>query len=122
LLPYERAELYARLDARFHDMLARGLVDEVRALRARGDLHADLPSLRAVGYRQIWQHLAGEYALEAAVARGQRATRQLAKRQLTWLKAETGVQWIRSLADQELVTISRVIAQVADCGSNETLC
>jgi len=60
--------------------------------------------------------------LADAIARGQRATRQLAKRQMTWLKAETGVQWIRSLADQELVMISAVIAQVADCGSTETLC
>ena len=122
LLPFERAELYARLDARFLDMLEHGLVDEVRTLHERGDLHAELPSLRAVGYRQIWQHLAGEYALADAIARGQRATRQLAKRQMTWLKAETGVQWIRSLADQELVMISAVIAQVADCGSTETLC
>ena len=95
---------------------------EVRTLYERGDLHADLPSLRAVGYRQIWQHLAGACALADAIASGQRATRQLAKRQLTWLKGEIGVQWIRSLADQELVMISAVIAQVADCGSTETLC
>jgi tRNA dimethylallyltransferase len=122
LLPYERPELYQRLNARFVEMLARGLVDEVRSLRARGDLHADLPSVRAVGYRQIWRHLAGECALEEAVAAGQRATRQLAKRQLTWLRAEPGVRWIRSLADQELVTISRVIAEVGGCGPSGSVC
>jgi tRNA dimethylallyltransferase len=122
LLPFGRPELYARLDARFREMLARGFVDEVRSLHARGDLHADLPSLRAVGYRQIWRHLAGECALEEAVAAAQRATRQLAKRQLTWLRAEPGVRWIRSLADQELVTISQVIAQVAGCGPSGSVC
>jgi tRNA dimethylallyltransferase len=122
LSPYDRAVLNARLDARFLEMLERGLLDEVRALRARGDLHADLPSLRAVGYRQIWRHLAGELAYDAAVSAGQRATRQLAKRQLTWLRAEPDVYWIRSPADQELVTISRVIAQVADCGWSGSVC
>jgi tRNA dimethylallyltransferase len=122
LSPYERPELYARLDARFIEMLERGLVDEVRSLRDRGDLHADLPSLRAVGYRQIWRHLAGACALDEAVVAAQRATRQLAKRQLTWLRGETGVQWIRSLADQELVTIARVIAQVAGCSPSGSVC
>jgi tRNA dimethylallyltransferase len=68
-------------------MMAHGLLDEVRALRARGDLHPDLPSLRCVGYRQLWAHLAGTGSLAEAVAAGQRATRNLAKRQLTWLRS-----------------------------------
>ena len=122
LSPFERPELYARLDARFLEMVRAGLVDEVRALHGRGDLHADLPALRAVGYRQIWQYVTGQCSLEEAVRAGQRATRQLAKRQLTWLRAERDAHWIRSLADQELVMISPVIAQAAGCGTRGTVC
>jgi tRNA dimethylallyltransferase len=68
-------------------MVAAGLVDEVRALRARGDLHTDLPSIRSVGYRQIWAHLDGDGDLQAMHDRAVAATRQLAKRQLTWLRS-----------------------------------
>ncbi|MDE2081151.1 MAG: tRNA (adenosine(37)-N6)-dimethylallyltransferase MiaA [Burkholderiales bacterium] len=88
LEPRSRAWLHARIAARFDAMLAAGLVDEVRALRARGDLHPDLPALRCVGYRQVWQALdRGQLAplREAGIA----ATRQLAKRQLTGLRAIT---------------------------------
>jgi len=69
-------------------MLEQGLVDEVRALRARGDLHTDLPAIRAVGYRQTWQHLDGEFDIAQLRDRTIFATRQLAKRQLTWLRSE----------------------------------
>jgi tRNA dimethylallyltransferase len=88
LLPAERGALHARIAQRFEAMLAAGLLDEVRALRARGDLAPDLPALRAVGYRQAWEHLDG--ATDAATFRdkGIFATRQLAKRQITWLRAE----------------------------------
>ncbi|WP_346840223.1 tRNA (adenosine(37)-N6)-dimethylallyltransferase MiaA [Microbulbifer sp. SAOS-129_SWC] len=86
LLPRERALLHERIARRFHLMLERGFVDEVRALRARGDLHADLPAIRAVGYRQVWQYLEGELSYDAMVEAGIAATRQLAKRQLTWLR------------------------------------
>lgn len=88
LLPAERGALHARIARRFDAMLAAGFLDEVRALRARGDLHPDLPALRAVGYRQAWEHLAG--ATDAATFRDRaiHATRQLAKRQITWLRAE----------------------------------
>ncbi len=72
---------------RFDTMLQAGLVDEVRALRARGDLHANLPSMRCVGYRQAWQALDGEFPLSQLRERGIAATRQLAKRQLTWLRS-----------------------------------
>jgi len=90
LEPLSRPWLHERIAARFDAMLARGLIDEVRGLRARGDLHAGLPSMRCVGYRQAWaaldEGLAGD-ALNAAVReRGIAATRQLAKRQLTWLR------------------------------------
>jgi tRNA dimethylallyltransferase len=92
LLPADRVALHERLAARFHQMLADGLLDEVRGLRARDDLHAELPAVRAVGYRQLWSYLAGECRLEAAVEAGIAATRQLAKRQLTWLRREPDVE------------------------------
>jgi tRNA dimethylallyltransferase len=113
LQPFERAELYRRIDQRFLQMIDAGLLEEVRALRARGDLHADLPSLRAVGYRQIWSHVAGEQSLEAAIEAGQRATRNLAKRQLTWLNADKSVNWIPGLEDQSLAPIVRALGEIS---------
>ncbi|MGQ0835531.1 MAG: tRNA (adenosine(37)-N6)-dimethylallyltransferase MiaA [Gammaproteobacteria bacterium] len=88
----DRAVLQSRLAARFHDMLARGFLDEVRTLRARGDLTAAHSSMRAVGYRQLWAHLDGECDLVEATRRGIAATRQLVKRQLTWLRSEPGIR------------------------------
>jgi len=93
LAPADRAALYERLDSRFQDMLRRGLLEELRALRARGDLHADLPSMRLIGYRQLWEHLEGREAMESAVEKAVIATRQLARRQLTWLRAEPQAEW-----------------------------
>jgi tRNA dimethylallyltransferase len=111
LLPVDRHTLYARIDARFAEMMEGGLLDEVRRLYARGDLDPDLPSLRAVGYRQLWRHLAGKCSLDEAVAEARRATRNLAKRQLTWLRADPEVTWLRSLEDQELATIERAVGR-----------
>jgi tRNA dimethylallyltransferase len=88
LLPDDRAPLHARIAQRFDAMLRQGLLDEVLALRARGDLSPDLPALRAVGYRQVWEHLDGHYDAAALRDRGIFATRQLAKRQITWLRSE----------------------------------
>ncbi len=82
----DRAELHARIEARFQAMLAAGFLDEVRGLQARGDLHPALPAVRAVGYRQAWQHLNGELTHDRFVADALTATRRLAKRQLTWLR------------------------------------
>lgn len=90
LEPADRAVLHARLARRFDAMLAAGLLDEVRALRARGDLHPDLPSMRSVGYRQAWEHLDGRCDAGTMRERAVAATRQLAKRQLTWLRALPG--------------------------------
>ena len=87
LIPADRARLHAALDARFNGMLAAGLLGEVRRLRERADLTDAHPAIRAVGYRQLWAHLAGGYPLDTAVARAQAATRQLAKRQMTWLRS-----------------------------------
>ncbi len=114
LLPVGREELYRRIDLRFLEMMRAGFLDEVRSLRARGDLHADLPSMRSVGYRQLWAHLAGEHDLDHAVAAGQRATRNLAKRQLTWINADPALHWLRSLEDQELAPIIRAVASAGN--------
>jgi tRNA dimethylallyltransferase len=94
LVPRDRASLHARIAERFDTMLAAGFVDEVRALRARGDLDADLPALRAVGYRQAWQYLEGAFDAPTFRERSIFATRQLAKRQITWLRGELDARWI----------------------------
>ena len=86
LLPQDRARLHQRIESRFHVMLADGFLDEVAVLRERGDLHPDLPSMRCVGYRQAWEYLGGHGNLGSLVERATAATRQLAKRQLTWLR------------------------------------
>lgn len=88
LLPDDRSGLHERIARRFEQMIVDGLLDEVRALRARGDLHADLPAIRAVGYRQAWEFLDGQGDATNFRDRGIYATRQLAKRQITWLRSE----------------------------------
>ena len=87
LEPQDRAWLHARIAQRFDTMLAAGFMDEVQQLRARGDLHPDLPSMRCVGYRQAWESLDGLHPLSTLRERGIAATRQLAKRQITWLRS-----------------------------------
>ena len=106
LAPEDRAMLHAQIETRFDRMLETGFVEEVKTLFDRGDLHTDLPAIRAVGYRQIWSHLSGEYSLENARDKGIAATRQLAKRQITWLRGWSGLHWIDSEAKdgQEQVT------------------
>ena len=86
LVPVDRQELHERINQRFSAMLEAGFVGEMQALVSRGDLHPDLPAMRCVGYRQMWEHVAGSASLADAVRAGQAATRQLAKRQLTWLR------------------------------------
>lgn len=88
LLPPDRAMLATRIARRFDAMLNEGLLAEVEGLKRRGDMSTDMPAVRAVGYRQLWSHLEGEYSLAEARLRAIAATRQLAKRQLTWLKSE----------------------------------
>ncbi|TDR31410.1 tRNA (adenosine(37)-N6)-dimethylallyltransferase MiaA [Hydromonas duriensis] len=87
LIPEPRALLHERINARFTQMLAHGFLDEMHTLRARGDLNPNMTSMRCVGYRQAWAHLDGEYGLDELIEKGQAATRQLAKRQLTWLRS-----------------------------------
>ncbi len=96
IAPASRELLHQRIEQRFHQMLASGFEAEVRALFARGDLHTDMPSIRCVGYRQMWSYLAGEIPYDDMVYRGICATRQLAKRQMTWLRGWEGVHWLDS--------------------------
>ncbi len=91
LMPADRAALHARLEARFDEMLAAGFLDEVKQLRARGDLHASLPAIKSVGYQEAWAYLDGEMDHETFRFRSIVATRQLAKRQMTWLRSWPGV-------------------------------
>jgi len=99
LVPSDRAELHRRIESRFDAMLERGLVEELRVLRERYTLRPGLPSMRCVGYRQAWQHLEGEFGRNELRDRGIFATRQLAKRQLTWLRAMKTVRSFDCLAE-----------------------
>jgi tRNA dimethylallyltransferase len=96
-VPSDRERLYAAIAQRFQGMMAAGLLNEVAALRARGDLHDRLPAIRSVGYRQLWEHLSGAVALPAAITNAILATRHLARRQLVWLRSDSEVKWIDAL-------------------------
>lgn len=99
--PEDRAVLHQRIAQRFHQMLDEGFMDEVKRLYARGDLDASMPSIRAVGYRQAWDCLEGKLSYDEMVERGIIATRQLAKRQITWLRSWSDLHWYDG-ADTEL--------------------
>ncbi|EGT3621370.1 tRNA delta(2)-isopentenylpyrophosphate transferase [Morganella morganii] len=110
IAPADRKILHQRIEMRFQMMLNAGFEDEVRALYQRGDLHPDLPSIRCVGYRQMWSYLAGEISYDDMVYRGICATRQLAKRQLTWLRGWEGVHWLDSeQPEQSLKAVMQVL-------------
>ena len=91
--PQPRQELHARIEKRFYQMLDEGFLDEVKSLKEHGDLDPSLPSMRCVGYRQAWSYLEGESTYEEMCGKAVAATRQLAKRQLTWLRRESGAMW-----------------------------
>ncbi|WP_404363925.1 tRNA (adenosine(37)-N6)-dimethylallyltransferase MiaA [Marinobacter sp.] len=110
IAPVERALLHERIRARFIHMLEQGFIDEVRALKARGDLSPELPSMRCVGYRQVWAWLDGEYDYPTLVEKGVAATRQLAKRQLTWLRKWPDVHWLASESRQNVAKALNIIA------------
>jgi tRNA dimethylallyltransferase len=101
--PLDRTVLHMRIAARFAQMLEAGFIDEVRALHARGDLHVDLPSIRAVGYRQAWDFIEGRIDRDTLLERGVIATRQLAKRQFTWLRGWPDLHWLWTDAAQRVV-------------------
>ncbi|MGT3257290.1 tRNA (adenosine(37)-N6)-dimethylallyltransferase MiaA [Yersinia enterocolitica] len=96
IAPVSRELLHQRIELRFHQMLDAGFETEARALFDRGDLHTDMPAIRCVGYRQMWSYLSGEIDYDEMVYRGICATRQLAKRQMTWLRGWSSVQWLDS--------------------------
>lgn len=102
LTPNERSTLHKRIAIRFEDMVAKGFLDEVKILYQRADLHINLPAIKSVGYRQAWLHLQGEYDHGEMVEKGIIATRQLAKRQLTWLRGWPALNWIDSEAPDPL--------------------
>lgn len=98
ITPQNRSVLHQRIEWRFHKMIAQGFQQEVEKLYSRGDLHPNLPSIRCVGYRQMWEYLRGDYNHEEMIFRGICATRQLAKRQITWLRGwKAPLQWLDSL-------------------------
>jgi tRNA dimethylallyltransferase len=116
--PESRAWLHERIARRFGSMLDEGFLDEVARLRSRGDLHLGCPSMRAVGYRQAWQHLDGEFDREVMVARAVAATRQLAKRQFTWLRRETHATWFEATrSDLTEALVGQVIERLAAEGT-----
>jgi len=94
IAPADRALLQRRLALRFDLMLERGFINEVRALRDRAGLGADAPAMRTVGYREVWRYLVGDSTRAHMIERGVIATRQLAKRQLTWLRREAACHWL----------------------------
>jgi tRNA dimethylallyltransferase len=117
LAPNDRMVLHQRIERRFRFMLEAGFLDEVETLRARGDLTPDMPSMRAVGYRQAWQYLEGGLSSEEWVERAITATRQYAKRQLTWLRAETDAHWVDPLSSK---AVARVRALITGAGAAAT--
>lgn len=106
----DRAELHARIEQRFRQMMAQGLLDEVASLHRRGDLHPELPSIRSAGYRQLWSVFTDGTPVDAAVTQGIYATRQLAKRQLTWLRRMP--DWM-SLEGQPAAQLDALLARLA---------
>ena len=114
LEPSDRSVLHTRIAARFDAMLAAGLLDEVLALRARGDLYLGLPSMRCVGYRQAWEFLDGACDAATMRERGIAATRQLCKRQLTWLRSTPERQAIDCLAPDYVAQVAELVARAWD--------
>lgn len=106
IAPSERAALHSRIAQRFDLMLENDFIEEVRALHARDDLHIDLPSIRSVGYRQVWEYLDGNVSYDEMRERGIIATRQLAKRQLTWLRGWQNVTWLDTFKKDNLTKIA----------------
>lgn len=108
--PKERAVLHDRIARRLDIMFEQGFLDEVRLLRERADLHADLPAIRAVGYRQLWEYLDGTSDWKTACDRALAASRQLAKRQLTWLRKWPDLHWLLTSGSGELLEITPPLA------------
>jgi tRNA dimethylallyltransferase len=116
LAPPNRQILHQRIAERFAVMLQQGLVEEVDGLYRRGDLHVDLPSMRAVGYRQVWEYLAGQIDYPQMLEKGIAATRQLAKRQLTWLRSWPELYWLAG--ENGNAEADALVAKIDNCESD----
>jgi tRNA dimethylallyltransferase len=114
LAPSDRQLLHNRIAVRFKTMLAEGLIDEVAALKQRTDIHLGLPAMKSVGYRQVWDYLDGKYDENELIERGVIATRQLAKRQLTWLRSWPSLTWVDS---QQPDVLDKVLKFVRESGA-----
>ncbi len=117
LAPPEREVLHQRIERRIRVMLEQGFLDEVERLRQRGDLDPQLPALRAVGYRQAWMHLQGQLSADEWVERAVAATRQYARRQLTWLRAEPDAHWVDPLGAGTVAQVAALIQQAGAAAS-----
>ncbi|HCH70656.1 MAG TPA: tRNA (adenosine(37)-N6)-dimethylallyltransferase MiaA [Colwellia sp.] len=117
ITPQERSTLHARIERRYQQMIDQGFEQEVIKLKARSDLHENLPSIRCVGYRQMWQYLNGEFDHKEMVFRGVCATRQLAKRQLTWLRSWPNLHW---LTTNDKTNMSQVLSLVSKCSQSQS--
>ena len=107
IAPKDRGELHRKISRRFDAMLEAGIIGEVEELRSRPGVHRELTSMRAVGYRQVWEYLETETDYDGMRAKAVAATRRLARRQLTWLRAETGIEWFDSSNPRTLEAVAR---------------
>lgn len=112
LIPSDRAQLHARIAKRFSQMLEEGLIEEVSLLFERGDLTPDLPSIRSVGYRQVWDYLSGKLTIDAMQDQAIAATRQLAKRQLTWLRTWKPIDFLDSESPMKLEQVVGILDKI----------
>jgi tRNA dimethylallyltransferase len=112
ITPKERSTLHERIELRYQQMMTQGFEQEVIQLKTRSDLHEDLPSIRCVGYRQMWQYLNGDFDRDEMIFRGVCATRQLAKRQLTWLRNWPNLHW---LTTEDKTNLAQVLSLVGKC-------
>jgi len=111
ITPKDRKTLHERIELRFNLMLNQGFKEEVMQLKQRNDLHENLPSIRCVGYRQMWQHLNDEYDYDEMIFKGVCATRQLAKRQLTWLRNWPNITWLHMEDESNLQQVLSIISK-----------
>lgn len=114
LVPDDRAWLHDRIKRRFDNMLSQGFLNEVEQLQANYSLHADLPSMRSVGYRQAWEYLAGDVSQETMIERAEAATRQLGKRQITWIRSMDALHKISCDTLNLEQQVDRIISDVTD--------